>query len=156
MSRSFGARTPIRPHLLRRGKGVGAEVGDVRVDVERAFTALEAEVDDLSGRVVALEAVPPEVLAGTSDDMSDEDHGKLIRCTSGSTVTITVPSGLTPGVTVQYLQEGAGQVQISAGGGMTLRHPATYNPYTNEQWSMLAVIILDSNEALVLGDLATV
>lgn len=97
-----------------------------------------------------------ETLAATTDTLADADNGKLIRCTAGSTVTVTVNTGLTPGTSVQYLQEGAGQIQIAAGGGMTLRYPATFNPYSAEQWSSLVVTILDTNEALVHGDLEAV
>ncbi|MEQ9073333.1 MAG: hypothetical protein RLP09_05710 [Sandaracinaceae bacterium] len=97
-----------------------------------------------------------ETLAGTSDTLADADNGKVVRCTNAGTVTVTVNTGLTPGTTVEYVQEGAGQVQVAAGAGMTLRHGATWNPYTAEQWSSLVVTILDTDEALVRGDLAAV
>lgn len=95
-------------------------------------------------------------LAGTSANAADADSGKLIRCTAGTTVTITVPTGLTPGTTIEYLQEGAGQVQIVAGGGLTLRHAAAFNPHTAQQWSSVVITILDTDECLVRGDLAPV
>ena len=97
-----------------------------------------------------------ETLAGTSDTLADADNGKVVRCTAGTTVTVTVNTGLTPGTTVEYVQEGAGQVQVAAGAGMTLRHGATWTPYTAEQYSSLVVTILDTDEALVRGDLAAV
>lgn len=110
-------------------------------------------VDFGPGASKVARAVQIETLAGTSDTIADGDDGKVVRCTAGTTVTITVPSGLTPGVTVEYVQEGAGQVQI-AGSGVTLRHGATFDPYTAEQWSSVVVTILDTDEALVRGDLA--
>lgn len=97
-----------------------------------------------------------ETLAGTSDTLADADNGKVVRCTAATTVTVTINTGLTPGTTVEYVQEGAGQVQVAAGAGMTLRHGATWNPYTAEQWSSLVVTVLDTDEALVRGDLAAV
>lgn len=97
-----------------------------------------------------------ETLAGTTDTLADADNGKVVRCTAGTPVTVTVNTGLTPGTTVEYVQEGAGQVQVAAGAGMTLRHGATWTPYTAEQWSSLVVTILDTDEALVRGDLAAV
>lgn len=95
-------------------------------------------------------------LAGTSATMASADSGKLVRCTAATTVTITVPTGLTVGTTVEYLQEGAGQIQVVAGGGMTLRHSATFNPHTATQWSSLVVTITLNAEALVRGDLDAV
>ncbi|MEQ8721048.1 MAG: hypothetical protein RID81_07210 [Sandaracinaceae bacterium] len=95
-----------------------------------------------------------EALSDTT--MADADSGKVIRCSGGGVVTITVNAGLTPGTTVEYVQEGAGQVQVAAGAGMTLRHPATFHPYTAEQFASLTVTILDAAEALVRGDLEAV
>lgn len=111
--------------------------------------------DQINGQPVAA-PTQVETLAGTSDTLADADNGKVVRCTNAGTVTVTVNTGLTPGTTVEYVQEGAGQVQVAAGAGMTLRHGATWNPYTAEQWSSLVVTILDTDEALVRGDLAAV
>jgi len=93
--------------------------------------------------------------SGTARNVAAADAGKVIRCTAATTVTITVPAALTPGVTVEYVQEGAGQVQV-VGSGVTLRLGATFNPHTAEQWSSLVVTVLDTDEALVRGDLAAV
>lgn len=89
--------------------------------------------------------------AGTSISISDADNGKVIRCTAATTVTVTVPEGLTPGTTVELVQEGAGQIQVTGSG--LLRHPATFNPHTAEQWSTIVITVLDTDEALVRGDL---
>jgi hypothetical protein len=44
-SRSFSAERPQRPHLVTPGTGgIGGEVGDLRTDVEDAFTLLEADL----------------------------------------------------------------------------------------------------------------
>lgn len=93
-----------------------------------------------------------ETDSGTSISLAAWDNGRVIRCTSGSTVTATIPTGLPTGFTCEFVQEGAGQVQV-VGSGVTLRYPATFNPYTNEQWSSIVVTVLDSDEALVRGDL---
>jgi hypothetical protein len=86
--------------------------------------------------------------------LADSDDGKVVRVTWAGPFTVTVPSGLTAGTTVEYVQEHAsGQITVT-GSGVTLRHPATYDPATAEQWSSLVVTILDTDEALVRGDLA--
>jgi len=57
------------------------------------------------------------VLAGTSLTLDDDTHrGKVIYCTSGSAVTITVPSGLPLGFTCTIIQDGGGTVSLSASG----------------------------------------
>lgn len=57
MSRSFGEEGPVKPHLARAGRG--REIGDLREDADRAFTALEAEIDGTADPA-ALSALPDE------------------------------------------------------------------------------------------------
>lgn len=52
--------------------------------------------------------------------LADTDNNAIIRCTSASAVTITVPSTLAAGFSCMAIQAGAGQVTISAGAGATL------------------------------------
>lgn len=94
-----------------------------------------------------------ETEPGTARSMTNSDNNKIIRFTAGTTITWTVPAGLEPGVTVELVQEGAGQIQV-VGSGVSIRKPATFNPYTNEQYSSLVVTALDTDEALVRGDMA--
>lgn len=106
---------------------------------------------DAAGRQVGAPTV--ESTASTALAPADTDHGKVVRCTAGTTVTVTANSGRTAGTTVEYVQEGAGQVQV-VGSGVTLRYPAAFNPYTAQQWSSLVLTWLDTDEVLVRGDLA--
>lgn len=116
---------------------------------------LEAVDFDLNGNdLIGLGSIA--TISGTSDTMADDDDHVIYRCTNASTVTITVPTGLTPRVTAEYMQEGAGQVRIVAGAGMNLRVPPTFNPYTEEQWASVVVTILDTDEALIRGFLEQV
>jgi hypothetical protein len=95
----------------------------------------------------------PTVLAGTSLSVADADHRKLYYCTAATTITITWPSGLTAGVTVGFVQEhSSAQVQFAVS-GTTLRHPATFDPYTAEQWSLIVGTVKDTDEVYVYGDL---
>jgi hypothetical protein len=116
-------------------------------------------VDSTNGAAVwkRLDANVPVVTssASTSITVADTDHGKLIRCTAATTITVSVPSGLTSGTTVELVQEGDGQIQLQGSGApLTLRYPATFDPYTNEKYSTLVVTILDTDEAIVRGDMA--
>lgn len=118
-----------------------------------AVSGDELQYTDPDGDVIQLGRAAIATDAGTAITMGDADASKVIRCTAATTVAVSVPSGLKPGTTVEYVQEGAGQVQV-AGVGVTLRHGSAFNPYTAEQWSSVVVTILDSDEALVRGDLA--
>lgn len=58
--------------------------------------------------------------ATTTRTLTAADHGKRIWFTSGSTVNVTVPSGLPAWFECEMVQKGAGQVVVAAGAGATL------------------------------------
>ena len=58
--------------------------------------------------------------AGTTITLEDTDNNKVVRCTSATAVTITVPSTLAAGFSCMVIQAGAGQVTFAAGSGATL------------------------------------
>lgn len=90
--------------------------------------------------------------ANTSITATEAMHG-TVRCTAGTTVTVTLPASLDVGTSIEFIQMGTGQVRCAAGGGATLRVAATFNPYTNEQYSSLVASVIDANTWLVRGDL---
>lgn len=58
--------------------------------------------------------------SATSITIADTDNNKIVRCTSSTAVTITVPSTLASGFSCMVIQAGAGQVTFTAGSGTTL------------------------------------
>lgn len=100
----------------------------------------------------------PTADATTARAMSDADHDRLVYFTDGvGPCVVTVPTGLTPGTTAEYAQVSSGQVQIAAGGGMTLLYDSdTFNPYTAALGCSIVVTILTSTTALLRGDLEAV
>jgi hypothetical protein len=58
--------------------------------------------------------------ANTAITLADTDNNKVVRCTSSSAVTITVPSTLAAGFSCMVIQSGAGQVTFVAGSSATL------------------------------------
>ena len=66
---------------------------------------------------------------------------------------MTVPTGLAPGTSARFVQEDADSPVHVSGDGVTLRFPATFSSETAEQYSSLVITILDTDEALVEGDL---
>lgn len=62
----------------------------------------------------------PNPQTGTSYTLTQADNGKIITFNNGSTITVTVPSGLTAGFNCLLVQLGAGQVSLSASGSTIL------------------------------------
>ena len=58
--------------------------------------------------------------ANTAITLADADNNTVIRCTSSSAVTITIPSTLAAGFSCMVIQAGTGQITLAAGVGSTL------------------------------------
>lgn len=92
-------------------------------------------------------AIPVITVSGTTYTILANDDGKLIRYTSASPVTVTVPDDLVEGHESIHTQAGAGQVTFVAGGSSTfvdVRTPATsgtgsYLSVTAEQVSVYKI-----------------
>lgn len=52
--------------------------------------------------------------SGTARTLSAADNGKIIKCTSSSATTITVPTGLGAGFSCKVIREGSGSVTFAA------------------------------------------
>lgn len=89
--------------------------------------------------------------AGTTYTLTQKDNGKIVAFTSGSAITLTVPSGLGKGFSCSIVQYGAGQVTISAGAGVTLRLRASANK-TAAQYAVVSLLSVVANEHIVVGD----
>ena len=99
-------------------------------------------------------AVPSQV-TGTSYTPSRTDSGRVIETSNGSAVTVTLPQVLTAGwhvgTLLQVFQQGAGQVTIAPGSGVTLR--SNGNKYkTAAQYSVINLRMRASDEWVVWGD----
>jgi len=57
------------------------------------------------------------LLSGTTLTLSETHRGKVIYCTSGSAVTITVPASLQLGYNTVIMQDGTGTVSLTTSGG---------------------------------------
>lgn len=68
--------------------------------------------------IAAAEAPPSD--EASNRDLTDDDHGAVLNCTSG--ITLTIPSGLRSGFHCAIHQAGASQVTVAAGVGVTLRN----------------------------------
>ena len=85
-------------------------------------TVNQANVEAAVGGPVALKSLPVTTDSGTSRTLSSSDNNTLIKFTSSSAVTVTVPNSLAVGFHCAILQAGTGTVTIVAGSGATLNN----------------------------------
>lgn len=85
------------------------------------------------------------------------DLYSFVPLTSASSVTVTIPSGLsaTNGVQLNLAQYGAGQVTVVGASGVTVLSTAASpaQPKTRVQYSLITLIQVSSNSWLATGDL---
>jgi hypothetical protein len=89
--------------------------------------------------------------SGTTRTISASDNGKVIYCTSGSSVTITCATGLPVGFNCTIIQGGAGKVTVAAGA-------ATLNSYsglfsTMGQYAIISLFSPVANSFIAAGNL---
>ena len=92
--------------------------------------------------------------SGTAYTLTATDNGRVVAFTSGSAVTLTVPSGLGAGFSCSVVQYGAGQITVTAGSGATLRLRASANK-TGGQYAIASLISVITNEYVLTGDTST-
>jgi hypothetical protein len=109
---------------------------------------------DFNGAKIA-NAIPETItLTATTLTLDATTHnGKIILANSSSAITITVPSTLTAGFNVSVIQQGAGQVTISAGSGATLNSYG--NLYkTAGQYAAISILGLGGSNFIMYGNTA--
>ena len=89
----------------------------------------------------------------TARTLSDSDCGKVIDCSNGSAVTITIPSTVSAGFNCTVVQSGVGQVTIAAGASVNLYCYSSAKA-TAGQYASINIIPYASNSYVLEGDLA--
>lgn len=116
--------------------------------------ASEAYVDTAQKQVASI----PAARTTASETLALTDAGALVRMSSGSPQTLTVPPNSTVAFPVNTVidvaQMGAGQVTIAAGAGVTLRAKGGALKCVS-QYSSATLVKIATNEWLVVGDLQT-
>ena len=87
--------------------------------------------------------------SGTSKTLAAADNGTIIVCSSSSAVTITVPASLPSGFNCMIIQNGSGQVSLSAS-STTLNN--RNGSKTAGQYAILTLVHLGSDVFVVSGD----
>ena len=91
-----------------------------------------------------------QTVAGTTYTLQTTDSGTVLYFTSGSSITLTVPTGLTARYGVTVIQGGAGQVTLSAAGGVTLLNADSHTK-TASQGAILTILFVAANSAVFQG-----
>jgi hypothetical protein len=94
---------------------------------------------------------------GTTYTLVVGDLNKLVTCSNGSSITVTVPpSVFSAGNQIHVQQIGAGQVTFAQGSGVTITSTgATASaPKLRAQYSACTIICTASNTFTILGDIA--
>lgn len=125
----------------------GADAIGAQIPVNRGGTTVRVSPKQLDAAALDY----PATTAATSITLDANNDRTVIRTTAGTTVTVTVPS-LAQGTAILIIQEGAGQVQLSAS-GVTLHHPATFLPNAAEQYSEIVLHWKTTTLVQVTGDL---
>ena len=87
--------------------------------------------------------------SGTSKTLAAADNGTIIVCSSSSAITITVPASLPSGFNCMIIQNGSGQISLSAS-STTLNN--RNGSKTAGQYAILTLVHLGSDVFVVSGD----
>jgi hypothetical protein len=145
-SRSFSGQSPQVAHIVG-GHGIGREVGDLRNDVEAAFTAIEVEVDAITGgpftRFTALAATTGALPANTrTGNILEADANGALGTIDGVTLVAGVSRLLVKNEGASHLKHGLYLVDSLGSAGT--------------KWHMTRVPELDSDAEMLPGVLIMV
>lgn len=116
-----------------------------------------ANVNQIAGGVNDLSAVQLNAQTGTTYTLALADRSKVVTLTNASAITLTVPTNATAAIAIgsQILlyQGGAGQVTISAAGGVTIRSNGAKLKLTG-QYAVAGLIKIATDEWVAFGNLS--
>jgi RNase H-fold protein (predicted Holliday junction resolvase) len=145
--------------------GTAVVTSDSRLSDARTPTAHTHAIADSTGLQTALDGKAAtshthnvsQIVTTVSDKSANytivaADENTFIRST-GSAITITIANVLAVGESVQFAQDGAGQITFTPGNGVTLQSVDSKRK-TNKQYSGATVICVASGQYRLYGDLA--
>ena len=128
--------------------GITLENGETITNANDGTVVIDGKTDfndnPLTGYAADLQSE-----SGTSKTLAASDNGTIIVCSSNSAVTITVPASLPSGFNCMIIQNGSGQVSLSAS-STTLNN--RNGSKTAGQYAILTLVHLGSDVFVVSGD----
>lgn len=124
---------------------------------EGRLTAVEGVNTTQDGRLTAAEAsiaalgttTAVRTVSGTTDTLLTSDKNNIVRYTSSSAVTVSVPDVLTAGSRIDILQDGAGQLTIT-GSGITIVGTGTK---TVTQYAAATILCIATGQYRLIGNI---
>ena len=136
------AWTRVNTNWVRTGNDISYTAGNI--STTGALTGGNSSTSNISGfsaNVVAVSTTPRAI--------SSADNGKILQTTSGTAVTISIPTGLPDGFNCTIVQMGAGQITFTGTylnrGGFTK---------SASQYSVISILHLGSNSIIVSGEMS--
>lgn len=112
-----------------------------------AILALPAANKAVTGQVAGINSQ-----TGTAYTLQASDVGVVVAINNANPIAVTVPEGFKQNQVFFILQQGAGQITLSAANGVTLTSASTLETRTVN--SMMALVYLANDIATVVGDIA--
>ena len=94
-------------------------------------------------------------ISGTSHTLAEADDGKVLLFTNGSSITLTVPAGLTVGHSCTVIQQGAGTITFDDDTAATTINNRQSHTKTAGQHARVGLVQYASNVYNLAGDTAT-
>lgn len=126
-------------------------------------TTVQAALDTLDNlALVDADVLPVKATinnqTGTTYTLQSSDNAKLVTCSNGSAITVTLPNSLSIGFQCALTQLGAGQVAFSGASGATIRNRQSHTKIAGQYGTVSLFVITNSGgasaEYILLGDTA--
>ncbi len=135
--------TPLhKDRLLRSVRFLGAD-NEVAPGSKVTFeegSELIMESIPLSGFCAVIKTI-----TATTYILLEADAGKVLRFTSGSAITVSLPGDLSVGWSAALLQRGAGQITLDTIGSATLLHEEDHTKTAQQHASVGLLVQANSN-----------
>lgn len=104
-----------------------------------------------SGKTIEGYTAKYNLQTGTSYTLVAADAGRIISCSNGSDITLTVPAGLPTGFTCTFVQLGAGEIVFTAS-STTISNRQSFTK-TAGQYAVASITMYSANNFITGGDL---
>lgn len=115
-------------------------------------------MNTIAGAINDLSAVQINSQTGTTYTLALADRSKLVSLSNAASITLTVPTNATValavGTQILLYQAGAGQVTISAAGGVTIRSNGSKLKLTG-QYAVAGLMKIANDEWVAFGNLTS-
>jgi hypothetical protein len=136
------AWTRVNTNWIRTGNDISYTAGNI--STTGALTGGNSSTSNISGFSANVVSVSTTTRAITS-----ADNGKILQTTSGTAVTISIPTGLPDGFNCTIVQMGAGQITFTG----TYLNRGTFTKSAS-QYSVISILHLGSNNIIVSGEMS--